>query len=228
MTLFTNDLAFRSTLWNLPIQRFDNRLLLFNSIISDWMEEYQRSGQWKPGGRQLDFLEIGVWKAETIVGVQSFFNKAFRYVGLDPYGQLIDDPYAGLFWKSDEESEAVYQSALGTFEMHGGELLRLCSDDFFARDQRQFDVIFVDGDHRYAGALADMENGINRLRPGGLLIVDDVGNNFHPEVEWAVRQFYDKHLGEFDRYGVHPLFFLLEGMSFPVMLQFAVLRKKLA
>lgn len=47
-----------------------------------------------------------------------------------------------------------------------------------------FDVILVDADHGYDGALADLKNSWNLLRPGGVLLVDDV---FHKE-NWEIEQ----------------------------------------
>lgn len=39
-------------------------------------------------------------------------------------------------------------------------------DDFF-------DIIFIDGDHRYAGASSDIANAIQKIKPGGLLMGHD-------------------------------------------------------
>lgn len=35
------------------------------------------------------------------------------------------------------------------------------------------DIVFVDGDHSYNGAIIDMKNALTLLRPGGLLVIDD-------------------------------------------------------
>jgi SAM-dependent methyltransferase len=40
-----------------------------------------------------------------------------------------------------------------------------------------FDIIFIDGDHRYAGAYADIQNAVRIIKPGGLLIGHD-GNGY--------------------------------------------------
>ena len=41
-------------------------------------------------------------------------------------------------------------------------------------DEREFDVVFVDGDHGYEGAYADLENALRLVRKGGIILVDDV------------------------------------------------------
>lgn len=40
-----------------------------------------------------------------------------------------------------------------------------------------FDIVFIDGDHRYDGAYADMQNAIKKIKSGGLLIGHD-GNGY--------------------------------------------------
>jgi SAM-dependent methyltransferase len=220
---FGNGVAFRNAnIWNLPLTEFDNRSALFNHIIERYFAD---AGLGFSADNKCRFLEIGVWKAGALPPLVNHFGPIFDYVGLDPYGELKDDPYKGQFWETSAEAEAVYQSAAATFERHEATLLRETSDSFFARDHSLFDVVFVDGDHRYAGALKDMENGLDHLKPGGLLIVDDVANNFHPEVEWAYRAFMDKCGYRFSRSGVQPLFFQMSKMSAPVMLMFAYMQR---
>jgi hypothetical protein len=222
---FESGLRFRGkNIWNLPITEFDDRWSLFNYIIEKYFED---TGLNFSKSNPCRFLEIGVWQASTLPRVVQHFGKIFDYVGVDPYGSLVDDPYKGQFWETNDEAEKVFQSANATFERHGAELVRLTSKDFFQSNNSLFDIIFVDGDHRYATALEDMETALERLKDGGLLIVDDLANNFHPEVEWAVRDFLNAKKERFDRSGVQPLFFQLPGMPVPVMLMFAYMRKKI-
>ena len=81
----------------------------------------------------------------------------------------------------------------------------------------QVDIYLVDGDHRYEGALADMENGLPMVKPGGFILVHDIDrfrpmNEATPEhptpvyeafkqfadqhhFEWCILRFIRKHLG---------------------------------
>ena len=78
------------------------------------------------------------------------------------------------------------------------------------------DVYLVDGDHSYDGALADIENGLPMLRPGGFILVHDVDRNFrlleetpeHPHpvyeavmhvvrrhrLQWCILKYIRRHL----------------------------------
>ena len=51
-----------------------------------------------------------------------------------------------------------------------------------AHPDRFFDLITVDGDHSEAGARADLETVMPRLKVGGALIFDDISNTSHPEL----------------------------------------------
>jgi len=46
-------------------------------------------------------------------------------------------------------------------------------DDFFARSQEQFDLIFVDGHHTEEQALKDIRNALRYLNPGGIVVIHD-------------------------------------------------------
>jgi hypothetical protein len=49
------------------------------------------------------------------------------------------------------------------------------SDEFWATPGRQYDLIFIDGDHRAFPALRDMVYAIDtRLQPGGTVVVDNI------------------------------------------------------
>lgn len=60
-----------------------------------------------------------------------------------------------------------------TCETKGG-VLGITSDQFFnAYPEKKFDIIFVDGDHRWPQVLRDVENSLRALRRGGTIIMHD-------------------------------------------------------
>ena len=50
-----------------------------------------------------------------------------------------------------------------------------------------FDLIFVDGDHSFAGCWADMSNAWPKLKVQGFMVIDDM--NLHPELRDCVQKF---------------------------------------
>jgi glycosyltransferase involved in cell wall biosynthesis/ADP-heptose:LPS heptosyltransferase/Flp pilus assembly protein TadD/predicted O-methyltransferase YrrM len=62
---------------------------------------------------------------------------------------------------------------------------------FFSKPEypRSFDLIFIDGDHTYAGAKLDLDLAFEHLAPGGVLLFDDIRHVSHPEL-WPLWQEY--------------------------------------
>ena len=47
----------------------------------------------------------------------------------------------------------------------------LTSDDFFASNEKTFDLIFIDGVHGYEQVLRDVENSLRCLNPNGVIVM---------------------------------------------------------
>jgi hypothetical protein len=54
-----------------------------------------------------------------------------------------------------------------------GGTLRMFSDEYFARHNECFDVIFIDGLHLFEQVKRDIENALGRLNAGGIVLVHD-------------------------------------------------------
>jgi len=55
-------------------------------------------------------------------------------------------------------------------------LLRMTSDEFFAgrkKTDAPFDLVFIDGDHSHEQSLADLNNALHHLAPGGVIVMHD-------------------------------------------------------
>ena len=93
------------------------------------------------------YLEIGVQTGMTLQCVQ-----AATRVGIEPIPQFT-------------------VRALP----RGCRIIEAPSDEYFAsRPSETFDVIYVDGLHRFNQAYRDTLNSLGRVRPGGLVVIDDV------------------------------------------------------
>ena len=99
------------------------------------------------------YLEIGV---DT--GVLFLHLRAAWKVGVDPSPGV-------LAWKR----------WVHPFTLLRAELIAATSDAYFAglAPGERFDVVFVDGDHAYLQSLRDIENALDRLGPGGVILVHD-------------------------------------------------------
>ena len=70
------------------------------------------------------------------------------------------------------------------FQLHKGLSTEVVGDFL----PNSVDVVFIDGDHRYEGVVADIKAYANIVRPGGMLMFDDY-NVWFPGVRKAVDEF---------------------------------------
>jgi len=55
-----------------------------------------------------------------------------------------------------------------------GGTVRMTSDEFFSSNKEKFDLIFVDGLHKYEQVYKDLENSFKSLQPGGIVVMHDI------------------------------------------------------
>jgi len=62
---------------------------------------------------------------------------------------------------------------IGVDPVRGG-THKMTSDQFFAENKETFDVIFVDGMHKYEQVIKDINNALQILNPNGIIFMHDV------------------------------------------------------
>jgi hypothetical protein len=170
--------------------------------------------------RPISVLEIGVFRAGLIKG---FFEqsglKIARYDGVDPYLGDESDPYLNSYWKNRPEAASVYDGARAVFEGFGQSLHRMMSHEFADSldAAARYDVIYVDGDHRYEPALWDISYFFKHVADGGLLAIDDYANVDTPHVTPACNEFIRSYQANIRRIGSVPIWFVNKGKEVPVV-----------
>ncbi len=207
----TNSDSVSDGLWNLPASGFPDRATLYWDIVAKALS----------ASEPLDILEIGVFRAGLIQGLMGRRDVQVRsYTGVDPYLGSRGDSYLGSYWNNRADAEADYRSASLVFKQFAGaELIRARSHEYFQQSgSRTWDVIIIDGDHRYGPALWDLHHWFKRLRPGGLLVADDYANSDTPEVTRAVNDFLARNTTAVARSGYRVLPFQNYGKQIPIAL----------
>ena len=64
------------------------------------------------------------------------------------------------------------ENKVGVDPVSGG-TIRATSDEFFKKNDKKFDCIFIDGLHRYQQVKKDILNSINFLKKGGIILLHD-------------------------------------------------------
>ncbi|HUG66469.1 MAG TPA: class I SAM-dependent methyltransferase [Pirellulaceae bacterium] len=158
-------------------------------------------------------VEVGTFAGGTAVGFAKAINENGR-------GKLIcvdQDSYSnGTF-------PQVVKRNLARVGFSESKLQLCCGDSkewlpTLAKTLKgKVDIVLVDGDHTYDGALADLKNAVPLVKPGGFILVHDVDRNrrmdeataehphpvyeaFHrlvadQQLNWCILKFIRKHLG---------------------------------
>jgi predicted O-methyltransferase YrrM len=112
---------------------------------------------------------------------QAVVARGGRHVAIDPF-----------------QAESWNGAGLRTLREAGvGDLVEVIEEESqlalprLVADGREFDLAFVDGDHRFEGVFLDLYYMTRLIRPGGLVVVDDM---WMPAVRTAVA-YVEKNLG---------------------------------
>ena len=110
--------------------------------------------------RTIDVLEIGVSDGTSSLA----FLKGLK-----------DRPKGGNLCSVDKDRcQDLAVKAIRFFELEGlWEYNVKDSCSFFQSNNREFDIVLVDGDHSYEGAKRDFEESLKILRPGGVILIHD-------------------------------------------------------
>lgn len=73
------------------------------------------------------------------------------------------------------------ENKVGVDPVSGG-TIRKTSDQFFKDNKNKFDCIFIDGLHEYTQVKKDIDNSLNSLNEGGIILLHDcLPNNFYAQ-----------------------------------------------
>ncbi len=117
--------------------------------------------------------EVGVWKGEFSALLLA--RELQRLYLIDPWEHRDDEGYAKAKFarRGQSEMDAIYEGVVRRFAGKPVEILRRRSTE--VAQLPALDWAYIDGDHTYSGALADLEHYWPMIKPGGFLCGDDYG-----------------------------------------------------
>lgn len=111
--------------------------------------------------------------------------------------------------KQSLETLKLFEERVNLFNLwHRIEMKTGDSKDILPTINEQFDIIYIDGDHTYQGVKSDLELAWGKVKPGGLLLMDDV---FHP-LNWHDRKYLNEGIE-----GGEPEFGVLKALGEKIM-----------
>lgn len=137
------------------------------TFTSDWFSH--NIPAWEatvtPHLRQIDrprILEIGVFEGRSTVWLLDNFPAA-HLTAIDPWAY------------TDGADEVTYERFMSNIRPYSDRVKVIRGKSQIARTfpEKEFDLVYVDGDHRAAAVLHDAVIAFEILKPGGLIIFDD-------------------------------------------------------
>jgi hypothetical protein len=126
-----------------------------------------------------NFLEIGVYRGQTLslaAMLQRQFQCEGELVGISPFTSAGDSvsKYIELDYYDDTLKNFAH------FSLPKPTLIKAFSTDAIAKEKiasRQWDCVYIDGNHDYEIARQDWEISSANTRAGGVIVLDDSGLN---------------------------------------------------
>jgi predicted O-methyltransferase YrrM len=153
--------------------------------VQTWLKEDEKAllfgiGAFAPGTGRL--VEIGSWHGSSACYLAGGIARRGqgRLTCVDPHlagpTWLGLGPSRGTYSRFREVTEAVGVSTL--IDTRVGDSVAVAA----AWPAEPIDAVFIDGDHSFTGALKDFESWAPKVRPGGLVLVDDADDPALPGV----------------------------------------------
>jgi predicted O-methyltransferase YrrM len=148
------------------------------SDVDGWMTPGQASTLFDAATRCPDaglIVEIGSFRGRSTIVLASAAAPGVEVVAIDPHAGNDRGPQE-IDGFADEAADD-HQVFLSNLERAGvaGRVrhLRMFSDAALAEIDRPIDVLYIDGAHRYAPALADIRGFGDRVADGGTMLIHD-------------------------------------------------------
>ncbi len=157
-----------------PYDQFEQRDVISMTNLCGMVE--------KPG---MKILEIGCWLGDStqILGKFALKNKGEVHV-VDTFKGSVATELLDFAKENNVReifdanmSELKLDSVLKVYQMTSDEALNEFKDEYF-------DLIFIDGDHRYKQVLKDIDNYLPKVKKGGIISGHDIDARYK-DIVWS-------------------------------------------
>ena len=134
----------------------------------------------------FDYLEIGSYEGNSAIFITTNFENA-KIDCVDNWNKTED-------YKNHKDFKHIEENFDHNVKNYKNiKKFKVSSDEFFLKNKKKYDVIYIDGYHHASQVYKDCKNAWNTLKHGGYLICDDYIWNFYENIEenpcYAVNQF---------------------------------------
>ena len=132
-------------------------------------------------------VEIGVFQGGSLLPLAAAMRLTGGHVlGIDPYSSSAAGqhdnlerfvPIVGADWHNRIDWDRLYRRVTAHIEQEGlsrhAALMRLTSDEAASVVAPPLDLLHIDGNHDAQAVASDVSRWVPKVRPGGLIVVDD-------------------------------------------------------
>ena len=120
--------------------------------------------------KKLEYLEIGAYEGRSTIFVCENFQN-IKVTVVDPY---IEYDEMDAVVKNSNMEEVFERFKQNTFNFSERiDIYRNSSEDFFKKNIKKFDIIYIDGSHFYLDVKNDLINSLKIIKKNGIIILDD-------------------------------------------------------
>jgi predicted O-methyltransferase YrrM len=156
--------------------------------IHGWMNETELEFLAQTAAQSNLIIEFGCYKGRSTRALAD--NTKGKVIAVDPWNGDYPDQHGGIHSIRTDVYDEFIVNLKDKIDDGTVTPIREYSTNFKYQLGRQYDFIFIDGDHRYEIVKLDIVLGLHLLKPGGILAGHDYTHCDWPGVKKAVDEFY--------------------------------------
>lgn len=143
-------------------------------------------------------LEIGCFEGLSSVFFADNFidNKKSSLTCVDPFLTINNNDHK-QFLVNGEEKNFDYNLSICR-NKDKITINKITSDDFFEKNDKTYNFIYIDGSHEASFIIRDMENSFKYLEKNGIMWMDDYGGGDGIQIKKTMDTFLEKYKGKYN------------------------------
>ena len=154
-------------------------------LVSELKKHLNKLNKHVDRSNDIHVLEIGSYEGLSSVFFADNFleREGSSLTCVDPFLRIPNNDHADYFTRCDNSNKI--------------KVFKITSDEFFANNDKKFNLIYIDGCHEPEFISRDLENGFECLEENGIMWMNDYGKTIIA-VKRAMNKFLIKHKGEYE------------------------------
>tara|TARA_A100000164_G_scaffold316968_1_gene297318 strand:+ start:1923 stop:2708 length:786 start_codon:yes stop_codon:yes gene_type:complete len=129
---------------------------------------------------KIEYLEIGTYEGRSTIHICENF-KNFKITVVDPY---IEYNEVNSVVKDSNMEKVFERFKKNSFNFSDRiSINRTTSNEFFKKNKKKFDLIYIDGSHHYLDVKEDLINSIKFININGIIILDDFIWDYYEKID---------------------------------------------